>query len=105
MKDIAPTEEKKRMKDVTHTEENKQVRDIAPRIEAKDDNEEVKVKNQNEHEETKVRTIQKTKQTTSDFKFYCKPSDSGFHFKGAYEKHRRTKECKTNWKNERALHE
>lgn len=105
MKDVAAIEENKQVRDIVPTEENKVVRDVVPAVLAKEDNEEVQIQSKNEYEETKVRTIQKTKQTISEFKFYCKPCDSGFHFKGAYEKHRRTKECKTNWKNERALHE
>ena len=49
------------MKDVVPTEENKEVKDAVPTVLAKEDNEEVQIQSKNEYEETKVRTIQKTK--------------------------------------------
>ena len=61
MKDVAAIEENKQVRDIVPTEENKVVRDVVPAVLAKEDNEEVQIQSKNEYEETKVRTIQKTK--------------------------------------------
>ena len=48
-----------------------------------------------------ARKALKSKKDNLEFKFYCEPCDSGFQFKGPYEKHRGTNECKENWKSQR----